>query len=375
LKLEDQEGCAPAGPWRLPGKAPTESLEGVVLGHRRGAEKVVAPPQGVKASKGEAAVDQEAKIQLLSSRGPFRGSQGTPRSYADVVRCNLRSLGVDQSSAFPPASWRRRVSFQSLPSLISFRSDDAPSDLLGQPLKPALGSLLAPIRPIIKGGPNTLRGLIKAERDESSILYGWDGALLLGAQEEGDVRPWQLVRKKFRWKEKNASHAQTQRTSSPLQRGAAWFQRVARGRCFNYLARDHIKIFCRDLPQCLRCGRSGHLSFRCRERPNQKATFPSHKLSAPAFPKSQRAQNSLVKTLSQNPGDPPLQVPQVASFRNEEMERRLSLGSATYEPRREHDRALPELDSGRARVVDFPGNPRMRPRVAMRMAWASDDVQ
>jgi hypothetical protein len=36
---------------------------------------------------------------------------------------------------------------------------------------------------------------------------------------------------------------------------------------------------------------------------------------------------------------------------------------------------VPEIESRRARVVDFLGNPQMQPRVVMKMAWDLNEVQ
>jgi hypothetical protein len=46
----------------------------------------------------------------------------------------------------------------------------------------------------------------------------------------------------------------------------------------------------------------------------------------------------------------------------------LSLESASHKSHQECDRGVPKIKSGCSRVVDFPGNPRMRPRVTMKMA-------
>jgi hypothetical protein len=140
---------------------------------------------------------------------------------------------------------------------------------------------------------------------------------------------------------------------------------------------------CRDPPRCWQCGRSGHVSSWCHEQTRQKAITAARKQSdtplfTPARSSAQTAQSFQHHIISN-------QKHCVAPTRNihlpgrGELESRLSLGNNSDGPRRwpgaESDRDLADRRQGRGRVMDFPGNPRKRPRFATRMAWAPDEVQ
>jgi hypothetical protein len=79
-----------------------------------------------------------------------------------------------------------------------------------------------------KSRPDVVVRSVRSFEVNREVLPGlnrWDRTLPLMAQEEDSARPWQLVTKKYWWREKKASQEKSQRLFTPHRPTAEWFQR------------------------------------------------------------------------------------------------------------------------------------------------------
>jgi hypothetical protein len=203
---------------------------------------------------------------------------------------------------------------------------------------------------------------------------------------EESSHPWQLVRGKRWWRNFNRPGAQS--TSAAHHRNRATFKIKVKGRCYNFLAQDHFKFMCRDPPRCWFCGRSGHISPFCQDKkqrtptklnildsssfpplpPPRTQTLAATHTSAQHTQRTTTAQSTLQQLPPGGPHDP------------DAMERMLSVGSASNGSRSwiagaALDRAREDQGHIHAHVVEFPGHPRLRPRVVEKTVWAPDEIQ
>jgi hypothetical protein len=121
--------------------------------------------------------------------------------------------------------------------------------------------------------------------------------------------------KKYWWRESRRLNSKSPWPESKLI--SNFFKIKTKGKCFNCLALDHIKLNCRDPPKCWSCGRSGHISSFCRFKKKVVCSKPTPAaISSPPC--------NLSSSL-----DFPLLPPRHHLSNSSQMERRLSFGSAS----------------------------------------------
>jgi hypothetical protein len=135
--------------------------------------------------------------------------------------------------------------------------------------------------------------------------------------------------------------------SSRASIGLVNFKFKAAGCCFNCLASDHQVAQCRDFSRCWKCRKFGHISSSCSKTPSTAKRSPG---SQPWVAKA-----------------PPSSSSHLGSENFISMDRRRSFGEGYS-----RNPILREADgSVRGSAINFPGNPRFRPRVAFKSAPAS----
>jgi hypothetical protein len=131
---------------------------------------------------------------------------------------------------------------------------------------------------------------------------------------------------------------------------------VENSRCSNCLAKDHRAAHCREPKRCWKCKALGHLSFNCKA-----ACISSSQLCCAPSP-APCQQNQFF------PSIPPSETT---------MERRRSIrGRSDHRasPPAREEGGYPRERERESSAINYPGNPRFRPRVAFKMLAASRDM-
>jgi hypothetical protein len=134
------------------------------------------------------------------------------------------------------------------------------------------------------------------------------------------------------------------------------FMTKLKGRCFNCFAKDHFRHICREPTKCWRCNKTGHTSPSC------------------SLPQSNLATSTPRQNSSQNYASSFELAPSIAS----PMDRHCSFGptSAGIEASGPRDDGVRGRSrESRGSVVNYPDNPRFRPRVAFKFANTSEEME
>jgi hypothetical protein len=316
---------------------------------------------------------------------PYLPAQlGKSRSFTDVAKSAATPGHSPPSGSSSSSHRRKQVCFRTPPTMATFRRWDPPTVILG---RPAFSRQLEPrkrLQPILKkdfGGPLGAKIFINSSCESEQGCCASDRPYRAeqehGAQEADTAQPWQTVRKRYWWRKRGqpSSHVSYTRPRLSLKTPHEKFK----GRCFHWLARDHLKISCRDPPKCWRCWRSGHISPHC---PGTRHLKVKPKVARLSTLNRSPSISLPIHSSSSSHTPPPSATPSTHQphAHRDTMAHRLSLGSSSVGSRRWYpgiaqDRGRAALDQVRPRAADFPGIPRRRPRVVEKLAWASDEIQ
>lgn len=135
------------------------------------------------------------------------------------------------------ASRRKKVGFHLSDLVATFRKDEAPASLLGRP-REAKRNFAFNLRPILKSPVQKSLNIQLSSASFKARRHRHVPISMHRAQDDESPHPWQLVRKR-RWWRKSLPGIQIPHTSQ--RPGLAFFKAKLVGRCFNCLAKDHIK--------------------------------------------------------------------------------------------------------------------------------------
>jgi hypothetical protein len=160
------------------------------------------------------------------------------------------------------------------------------------------------------------------------------------------------------------------------------------GRCFNCLSLDHRVPQCRDPRRCWFCKRSGHISSSCKSKSSpasMEVAIPPKRYSLPASSPSLHNSRTKPIQLESCPESFPLRGRELSSSlqaslpqSRSSMDRRQSFGWGSEEwqkvQRRRETPGREMRDEVRGCAVNYPGNPRFRPKFAFNLADISEEM-
>jgi hypothetical protein len=198
---------------------------------------------------------------------------------------------------------------------------------------------------------------------------------------------WQVVRYKRRWRKERQALPKKLSLCNASQTGRVFKQRM-HGRCFNCLSLDHRVDQCRDPRRCWFCKRSGHISSSCKSKSSpasMEVAIPPKRYSLPASSPSLHNSRTKPIQLESCPESFPLRGRELSSSlqaslpqSRSSMDRRQSFGWGSEEwqkvQRRRETPGREMRDEVRGCAVNYPGNPRFRPKFAFNLADISEEM-